>query len=369
VVLVNANGTTSSFLFALGSINSGISAAGRVVEFDDASGGGTRASGTMRLQDASSFTVSQIKGNYAFGALSMQQAVAGTFTSDGISTITTNTVDADFSGTVTSNATSTPGGSFTCCSANGRGLLQITSPLGLAQFAMYVINSGDVLLVSDMAYGEAIGISSATTFSQTSLSGTSVLRETAQSNSGPIAGIATESADGKGTITANESINSAGAFSASTTALTYVVGSNGRVALSGGSSPAALYLYGPNQGFLVGTDANVTFGILEPQAAGPFSNSSFAGPYTIGTENPSANTVTIESGVVTADGTGNAGGTSDQSSPSGPPDSQSLNITYSIGADGTGNVGNGTTMIMISAGKLVFIDQTSANPTITVLEK
>ena len=83
----------------------------------------------------------------------------------------------------------------------------------------------------------------------------------------------------------------------------------------------------------------MTFGILEPQAAGPFSNASFTGAYVLGTENPSASTVTTESGVLTADGKANAAGTVDQSSPTGLMQNQSLNLTYSFPANGVGNVG------------------------------
>ena len=142
--------------------------------------------------------------------------------------------------------------------------------------------------------------------------------------------------------------------------------SNGRVALMGGTAPPVIYLYSPNQGFLVGTDPDGTFGALEPQAAGP---SLFSGAYTFGTENPSASAVTLESGVLTVDGSGNATGSSDQSGPIGLAQNQNLAFTYSFAANGIGTVGSGTTAILISPNKLVFIHNTSANPTITVVEK
>lgn len=381
VLLAGADGTTLSFRFALGSLNSssGIASKGHIIEFGDTTGAGVLTAGSIRLQDATSFAASQLKGNYAFG---LQGAMAGTFNADGISAITSNTIDADFAGTLTSNATSTPGGSFTCCSANGRGTLSLEISKGAATsigFAMYMINAGDLFLLETSnngsnaivltVDGEAIGIPSGTTFSQASLNGVSVLRETAESASGPIVDIATASADGKGAITLSENQNNAGAFSTNSTALNYTVASNGRAALSGGSTPPVLYLYGENQGFFVGTDANATFGILEPQAAGPFSNASFSGAYAFGSENPSASTVTMESGVVTADGNGNVAGTSDQSSPAGLTQNQSLNFTYSFPANGVGNVGSGTTAILISPSKLVFINNTTTNPTITVVEK
>jgi hypothetical protein len=72
--------------------------------------------------------------------------------------------------------------------------------------------------------------------------------------------------------------------------------------------------------------------------------------------------VTMEAGVVTADGNGNAARTVDQSGTASLPQSQSLNLTYSFSANGVGNVGSGTTAILISGNKLVFISNTSKNP-------
>jgi len=119
----------------------------------------------------------------------------------------------------------------------------------------------------------------------------------------------------------------------------------------------------------VGTDPDVTFGIVEPQAAGPFSDASLSGAYMDGAENPSASTVTLESAAVTPDGSGNATGTSDQSSSAGLAQNQPVILTYSIAADGRGTFGSNTTAILVSGNKLVFISNTSSSPTITVVDK
>ena len=89
----------------------------------------------------------------------------------------------------------------------------------------------------------------------------------------------------------------------------------------------------------------------------------------MGTENPSASTVTIESGVLNANGSSNATGTADQSSTTGLAQDQSLNLSYSISADGVGNVGTGTTAIVVSRSKLTYINNTDPNPAISVIEK
>lgn len=390
LLLAGTNGETTFLSFALGSINStSIASKGYVTGLNETTGvptrvGTTRVAGTIRLQDPASFTASQLKGNYAFGVLGRtpkipgtavtgSTAMAGTFAADGTSAITSSNFDINAGGALNSDLSST--GSFTCCDSNGRGTLQLSTPTNppINNFVVYMIGSGNAFLLvnSDTwgAGGEAVAIASGTTFTQASLDGASVLRETAQSSSGPVADLATVAADGKGALTINDNVNNAGTFTSSSTALNFTVTSNGRVAFTGGSTPPVVYLYSANQGFLVGTDADVTFGILEPQTAGPFSDTSFSGAYMFGTENPSASTLTLESGVVTADGKGNATGTVDQSNSTGLTQNQSLNFTYSFPANGLGNIGSGTTAILISGNKLVFINNTSANPTIIVVEK
>lgn len=393
MVLTGTNGLARAFFFSLGSLNPGnVATSGHIMAIPGDISGPLQnailvpgAAGTIRLQDPSSFTAAQFNGNYAVGFLgsdaqslqngSRRVAIAGTFTADGVSAISSATFDVNDVGAVFSNVSSAPAGTFTCCDANGRGALTLAS-LRAPNIGFYMVNSADAFLVANdnnadaiQGVGEAIAISSGTNFSQTSLSGTSVLRATAQSVAGAVVDIATLSADGKSTMTENDNVNNAGTFNSSSTQLNYTVASNGRVTLTGGNAPAVLYLYGPNQGFLVGTDPSATFGILEPQAGGPFSNASFSGAYMFGTENPSPNTVTMESGILTADGNGNATGTVDQSSSTGLTQNKALKFAYSFPANGIGNIGSNTTAILISGSKLVFINNTDTNPTITVVEK
>jgi hypothetical protein len=373
-------GGTAYYRFALGGINSSnIATAGHIIEFDDTTGTGLRVTGTLKLQDATSFVASKFKGNYVIGMAGgnvggSRSAVAGTFNSDGISAITTSNLDFDSAGTITSNLASAPGGSFTCCDADGRGTLQPTAGSFATSLVLYMVNSSDVFFESTdgVFSGEGIGVPTGTKFNQASLNATSVFRITAQSSTGPIVDVALASANGNGGISIKDNTNNAGTFSSATTQLTYTVASNGRVALMGGmggTKPPVLYLYGQNAGFLVGTDTNVEFGIVEPQATGSFSNTSLSGAFMFGTEDPSAISVTLESGVATLDGSGNVAGTSDQSSSAGLAQNQNVSLTYSVAADGTGTFGNGTTAILISGSKLVFINNTNTTPTITVVEK
>src|ERR1700731_4663773 len=371
------NRATTYFRFALGGINSSnIATAGHIIEFDDTNGSGSRFAGTLKIQDATSFFAGQFKGNYVVGLVGLggsggRFAAAGTLASDGISAVTSSNFDTDDAGTLTSNIASAPGGTFTCCSANGRGTLQFTGSSFTSNLVLYMVSSGDVFFVGfgpGQHGGEAVGVLSGTTFTQASLNGTAVFRKTAQST-GPIVDVALASANATGGISITDNTNSAGTFSTGTTAFTYTVASNGRVTLTGGTNPPVLYLYGKNAGFLVGTDANVDFGAIEAQAAGPFNNASLSGAYTLGTENPSTDTAALESAAVTLNGAGTVSGTSDQSSPAGLVQNQNLSLTYSVGANGQGSFGSGTTAILISGNKVVFINNTSVTPTIIVVEK
>jgi hypothetical protein len=356
LLLTGTDGTTNFLRFGLGSVNAnGIATVGQFIEFDDTTGRGTRGAGSIRLQDPTSFGASHFKGNYAFGTIGRTPTVAGTaiigsvgivgtFEADGILAISAGNFDLNLGGSVTSNAQSA--GTFGCCDGYGRGTGLFTDLVPQSYFVLYQINSAEAFFMTtnDLwgTSGEAISIPSGTSFSQSSLNGAAVLRETAQSAAGPVVDLASLSADGLGNLTTNDNVNSAGVFATSSTPLSYQVASNGRVTLAGTSTPPVLYLYAPNEGFLFGTDANVTFGILEPQTGGPFSDASFSGTYVLGTENPSSATVTMESGALTANGGGTASGTFDQSSSAGLIQNQVVNIGYSVSANGAGDVGNGT---------------------------
>lgn len=372
----------SYFRFALSSPNSsGIATTGRIIEFDDPTFAAALNSGIIRLQDATSFSASQFKGNYAMGLMGNYPdaiSLAGTFVSDGSSTISSGTFDlyGNGVGTSTNTLSLAPAGTFTCCSGNGRGNMTLQVNVGNSfngstlALAFYMINSSDVLLLNSGQLhiaGEAKGIPSGTVFSQASLNGVSVIRE-----SGFTADLALASADGIGLITTHDNINSHGVFTTNSTSFNYAIAANGRVTLSGGTSPPVLYLIGQNQGFLIGTDPQVlTLGFIEPQALGPFSDASLSGGFVLGTEVQELAESSVESGLVSLDGVGNVVGTTDQSGSdgSGLMQNQGLNSMYSISADGTGNFGMGTTAILISANKLVFISNTSAKPTVTIVEK
>ncbi|HWF39260.1 MAG TPA: hypothetical protein VG322_12110, partial [Candidatus Acidoferrales bacterium] len=98
---------------------------------------------------------------------------------------------------------------------------------------------------------------------------------------------------------------------------TYVVASNGRVLLTGlGSRAAVVYLTSPGQGFLLGSDASVTTGLLEQQTGiTTFSTAAVQGGYTLSTSLPADTKVPNLLGQITADGAGGVTGIVDEIDP------------------------------------------------------
>lgn len=385
LTLATSAGSTV-FRFSVGSSNGTVFTKGRLIEFDDKTGAGQHGAGIIRLQDPTAFSTSKFTGNYAFGgsgvnSSSQRFAIAGVADlSSG--TVTGGTADADDGGTVFSNQ-NIVSGSYAINSATGRGTLSFIVGASTIDFAFYVVSSNEAIvmttdplsLTNSIAAGEAKLQSGS--FSSSSLSGTIVLHDTGLSPSGPLVVLGLLSANGVNSISGPTLNNVAGMSGTSTLSETYAVAPNGRVVLTGGSTPPVFYLYGANQGFEVGTGPDSSFGFLENQAAGPFSDTSLSGLYFIGTEDPAASPVGMNSGEITANGSGASPaftGLIDESNLLGLSPGVPFTASYSIGSNGVGNItvsGAPTTdtVIMISPTKLVFFENGNRNPAIFVVEQ
>ena len=122
---------------------------------------------------------------------------------------------------------------------------------------------------------------------------------------------------------------------------------NGRTAftLTGAGNPAPAsrvtvgYLTGPGQGFLLGSDAAVTTGLLNQQSGAPFANTSVAGKsYTLSALFIAEAKVKNVLGQVTADGFGNITGAIDEIDPTG---ATAANLGKPLTATLTGLASNG----------------------------
>jgi hypothetical protein len=142
--------------------------------------------------------------------------------------------------------------------------------------------------------------------------------------------------------------NNGGTIAAPSFSGTCTVNPNGRVSFVGlgvtaaNARVAVAYLTGPGQGFILGSDAAVTTGLLEQQSGGPtFADSSVLDGYTLSAPFPAETQVKNIVGEVTADGAGNISGTVDEIDPpaTGAPNlAQAFAGTLSIQPSGRGTL-------------------------------
>jgi hypothetical protein len=331
-----------TFAFVLESTDNG-----RLIEYDDTTGQGSRGSGALRKATASAFSLSALHGGYVFG---MTGAIGsgtrfvdvGQFAlSNG--SITNGTCDINQGGTFwTCNFS----GNLAAVNAQtGRGEATIQSNNGTSHEAVYVVSAGELVMeqidpITDAPLLVGPVLQQIGTFNNSSLSGLSVLYyQDIHSGDGlDQSGVVILSCDGSGNCTGvagDEDL--AGTFTTKVPQpVTYTIASNGAWTNSGSSAPAG-FLVSQNKAIFVGTGSNSIFGMMEPQTGGPFSNASIAGTYAGGSLTPldyvNANN---EVDVGPANGLGVLTLNDDASGSGGLDQSFGTIVNYSIAADGRG---------------------------------
>ena len=374
-------GSTTVVHFALGSLNANVATKGRLIQFDDAVGTGTRATGLLLKQDNAAIATN-LSGNYALNLVGVNNT-AGRYTVAGATTVSgtlliAGEVDVDDAGAA-SHATGASGLLNATLTANGRGTFTliptVTSP---TNFVFYIVSSAEVLVASTdpiatapVASGE-MRLQSGT-FTDASLSGASVVHMSGFGASARIAALGILTPNGAGNITASvTSQTGTTATAASPVMTTYSVAANGRTTLAA-SAVRVIYLTGANAGFVAASDASATTGELEAQTGGPFTASNLSGAYFFGTEAVATNAATTTVGVTTADGVGQSTISADMNSATG---ALHLSIdtnttgTYMVNPDGTATIA-GNTALVVSPSKVLAFDSSAgnANPNVVVLEK
>jgi hypothetical protein len=352
VLSFTVGSTTSSYAFALDSASNG-----KIVEFDAT---GTHGSGILRKQLFSSFSPANFDGDYAFGLAGAdlsgkRAALAGTIHADGSINLTGGNLDVNDAGTLQSNLQGIAGNFGVA--GNGRGIATITIPATL-DFIFYMVSDDEALFMSSDAIssttarvsGEALKESNEP-FGTSSLSGNSITSGTGLDGgkASILIGLFNASA-GNATLTADQ--NDAGTVSSiPLQSGSYVVGSNGRVTVSGlGTRIAVMYLSATNQAFVLGSDTAATLGILEAQTDGPvFSDASFSGDFTAGTQATSDASSEELSGTLSADGIGNSAGTLDEVDSSG---NQHANLKFTA-VSSIASSGRGTYVLTPSSGPVM----------------
>jgi hypothetical protein len=329
-------------------------------------GQGFQGSGVLLKQTPSAFSLSKITGPYALGLIGVDQGgnrfgVAGAFTANGTADFTNGQLDANDNGTINggngigSPITFSSNDVSTVNSTTGRGTVGIdVTGVGTLNFAYYVVNATQLLLVQTDPISGPGGslftgqiLQQSGTFTNASLDGVSVLEaqglDTGNSPATPIAtaGLITTTGT-SATYSLSGDQNDGGTMKTQSDTGTFSVASNGRTTLasSGGGNSPVLYLMAKNQALLLNTNGKVSFGVLTPQEAITFSESSFSGDYLGGSEQPV--NPNVKAGVlqVDASGTGTLTGTQYQVSNCGSgcseAASQSLpsDLTYALDPDG-----------------------------------
>jgi hypothetical protein len=322
--------------------------------------------------------------------------LAGMFTADGKGNIIGGNFDRNDAGTLTANSSKLAGTyNIPEGSTTGRGTFNATLNGMPFTFAAYMVNSGEVILAgldqisatNQITSGEALV--SAGPFSNATLAGSHILRETAMSRSGSNPGtramIGVLTFDGKnaGGVTGTLFNDEAGVSSTTNIlhgAATYSVdASTGRITFTGvgTDSPVGYIVHGASgvTAFLVGTDSAAADGALEFQSAANanFKTSTFSGAYSFGTDENVDYSTTNEShsGNIVKSGNAAVSGESDQSQPraNGLVANQPFSNAFVFNSEGIGT--SGKNPAVTNGTHIFFIDgeTESTHPRLTIAEK
>jgi hypothetical protein len=233
-------------------------------------------------------------------------------------------------------------------SSDPHGYCPFSSACGYAYYVvneqeMFVISSNPLSKPANLTLWDAVRQSQSGGWNLTSLSGVDVIELSGVAPNGGtpdiIAGLLSIRGNGSGILTTDE--NDGGALRHQISVAAYSTNNagqeSGRFLLSGVNASSArrvLYLYSPNNGFLVGTDAEVALGNLQSQSGAPFSNSSVDGMYAGGTVLPVLSSVTNSVTSLLADGGGHITGSQYTSGPAGPGGPNNLTFTYQVDSTG-----------------------------------
>ena len=293
----------------------------------------THGEGIMKPVQGSSFGTTSFAGNYAFlfpgqDLSGKPAALGGVVHANGSSLLSPGTSDFNDAGTFSSGSLS---GTFSFIAGN-RGAAAMTFPLPSGQttlsFVFHFVSPSDLFFAEidsaqntllptlDRLGGEMILQNPETVFNNTVLAGASVASGIglSGSNSDVFAGLLTvTTCDGSTPITLSYDENNGGTVTSPSSQGTCTMGlnGNGRASFSftgftaAQTRVAAAYLTGPGQGFVLGSDAAVTTGLLEQQSGGPFADSSVLGSYALSAPLMAETQVENVIGQAVSDGQGN----------------------------------------------------------------
>lgn len=410
----------------------GIFTTGRLIEFDDDTGTGTRGSGILRVQDSSVFSAG-LSGTYAFGLSGghnvgnqyKRYAAAGSFSA---SSTSLSTVAADINdggafqaslsggtGSVTSDATTATTGRLTATLTVGSSSFASLAIYVVSAQEAIVVNTGVPSATSPVVGGEAIRTNGP--FSNASVQNDHIFRTGGLSPSGPDANVGILQFDGGGSFTASQFEDQAGTIGTASMSGSYSVdASTGRLVLLAptefqnvGDHPLVAYVIPVSgslmrqncvqlascvTGFLVSTDASAQGGEMEFQTPTiapppPFSNLFVSGYFFYGTDEMLDPSSAVFAGASNADPTGSKyAGIQSASYPNStyclqpgcalllPNETIAVagsgfaGASYSVNSNGTGSIG-GETVAVTNGNVTFYIDEspTNSHPAVMVVEQ
>ncbi len=302
-------------------------------------------SGIFQSQNTVPTDLTNAKGNWVFGGYGadssdQRYAAGGTFslaaTTGAPGTIGSGLTDTNDFGSVVMNTAFT-GNISLPDSKTGRG----TANFGSANFAYYYIDDADFLAIGTSKVSSStplvlFNLTKQTTFltiNNSILNGNGITETTtADPNGVPGTQLGDYSLDANGNFYATIDDNEGGTLTQTKPQGTYSVTSTGRTTFTGVPNAPIFYLANTDAGFWLGTDANVTYGVMEQQRPPQQSNASFVNVNSGGTIlGPAVPTQTVDVEILTADGKGNVtAGTYDTSGPGGPKMGLSFTGTYNV---------------------------------------
>lgn len=353
------HGTMSLMFGPGGSIGSGTyqltnSLAGYWAFLENGDGKTTEyGAGLFQTQNTVPTDFTNSKGNWVFGGYGADSSdnrygAGGTFNLQPVTgaggTIGSGLMDSNDHGTVAMNTAFT-GNIGLADATTGRG----TFNFGSANFAWYYTDDSDYIAIeTDKVTGSTplilYNMSKQTTFipvDNTILNGNGITELTADTGGASETSLGLITFDTKGNYWETIDDNTGGTLTQSKPSGTYAVTSTGRTTWTGLPTSPIMYIFNTDQGYMLGTDANVTYGAMEQQRPPSQTTSSFvnvnAGGTIIGPAVPSQ---TVEVDIFTADGKGNMTGTYDTSGPNGPVMGVSITATYSVDSTSCASTGS-----------------------------
>jgi len=387
---------------------------GDLIEFDDTTGTtGGRGSGSIRKQDTTLFVASTLTSAWAFGVRGSKgdgtrAGSLGAFSLDGVSTLSGGAVD--YSEPTISFTGLAASGSFTAPDAtHGRGTLTIiiASVPGIGNltlhFAYYITRGGGgtqpLVYLQSTDTPDAVGhalqngvmIKQATPtggFGNASLNGTVVFaltgNDTSHGITNTIVGLATSTGNG---VFAGFADQEADATPLTNQAVsgTISIGANGmgtvQITAPAPQVPTSIVMVAPNEALMLegtaGSPGNdVQTGIFQPQTGGgTFSPASLSGSLVFGSDEPATTNVGVNVGAIQITSAGNFTITQDGSGTGGLQPGQVLTGTYTMTANGRGDItitsgGSGTaTIYLLGTNKAVVMPRGGGDIALINLEQ